>query len=56
MKIIDLPLTEEEQIQGIGIAIKKNNQILAKQIQQAINNLEKNGIISELEKKWNLVS
>lgn len=56
IKILDLPLSPEDQIQGIGIAVKKNNIELIKQLRKAINNLEEKNIISDLEIKWNIAS
>jgi polar amino acid transport system substrate-binding protein len=54
IKILPLPLAPEDQEQGIGIALKKNNVTLIQKIKQAIQPLQKNGSIKELEAKWNL--
>lgn len=56
IKIIDLHLTPQDQIQGIGIAIKKDNIKLLNAIQNSIQNLENLQIISNLEQKWDITS
>lgn len=56
IKIMQLPLAPENQVQGIGIAIKKNNIDLTESIRQAVKELENNGTIAELEQKWNIAS
>lgn len=56
IKIMQLPLALENQVQGVGIAIKKENLKLTQALKQAITQLEENGIISQLEQKWNIVS
>lgn len=54
IQILDVPLDEKDQVQGIGIAIKQNNLALAEEIQKNITALQQEGIIEELEKKWNI--
>lgn len=54
IQILDLPLAPEDQIEGIGIAIKKSNIQLTKEIRQAIEILQQNGCIKNLEQKWNI--
>lgn len=54
IQILDVPLDEENQVHGMGIAIKQNNTTLTEEIQKNITELQQEGIIKELEKKWNL--
>src|SRR5690606_9920450 len=54
IQILDIPLDLQDQVQGIGIMLKKNNQILATQINNAIANLKKEGIINFYENKWDI--
>lgn len=52
LKMITLPLPKEKWDLGNGIGIKKNNTELIKKIEQAIEELKKNGTIQSLEDKW----
>ena len=54
IKLLDLPLTEENQVQGTGIAIKKNNTELIEKVQNAITTLQASGTIQTFEKKWGI--
>jgi ABC-type amino acid transport substrate-binding protein len=54
IQIMDVPLDEKDQVQGMGIAIKQNNRTLAKDIQKGITELQQEGVIKELEQKWNI--
>lgn len=54
IKTLDLPLPAQEQTQGVGICLAKNNLKLTQEITQAIQQLKSNGIISALEQKWGL--
>ncbi len=54
IQLLDIPLTPENQVNGIGIAIKKDNDQLINQIQQAVDQLNRDGIIKQLEQKWNI--
>lgn len=56
IKILDLPLAPEDQIQGIGIAVKKDNLALIQQLKQTVANLEEQDIIRVLETKWDIAS
>ena len=53
VRFLDLP--PSERIYGNGIAVKKSNVKLAKEIQTAVDMLKADKIIQKLEKKWNLV-
>lgn len=52
IKILSVPLSEAEKIQGYGIGIKKENKELIAQVQQIIQELKDSGEMSELETKW----
>jgi arginine transport system substrate-binding protein len=54
IKQLDVPLEQKDQELGIGIAVKQNNMALQKDIEHAIDALTSNGVIAELEKKWNM--
>lgn len=54
IEILDLPLSPENQVEGIGIVIKKSNAELTQTIQQAVEILQRNGAITQLEEKWNI--
>lgn len=54
IKVLNLPLPPEEQSLGNGICMSKNNPKLATQVRQAITELQAEGKITELEKKWKL--
>lgn len=52
LQLLDLPLNPHDHVQGIGIAVKKNNSALVDQLQKALTQLKNTNIISELEQKW----
>jgi len=52
LKILDIPLTEEQQDFGSGIGIQKNNSELANKISRIVATLKNDGTIDRLEKKW----
>ena len=52
--MLQVPLTKEEQVQGIGIAIMPKNKNLIALLQSAVTTLTRQGIIQSLEKKWNI--
>lgn len=54
IQIVNVPLKESEQALGIGIAIKKNNEKLINEVSRAIDKLKQNGLLKELEMKWNI--
>ncbi|MCL4380479.1 transporter substrate-binding domain-containing protein [Candidatus Dependentiae bacterium] len=54
IQILDIPLAQEEQELGIGIAIRRDNTALIAQVQQAIDELKNNGSIAQFEKKWGI--
>lgn len=54
IQLLDLPLSPEFQVQGTGIAIKKNNTCLINQVQTAVNALIASGAIKAFETKWRI--
>jgi cystine transport system substrate-binding protein len=54
LKILSVPLDEEYKSFGNGICIKKGNQSLSIQVQDAIQVMKNDGTIKRLEEKWNL--
>ncbi|HLJ31538.1 MAG TPA: transporter substrate-binding domain-containing protein [Candidatus Babeliales bacterium] len=54
IQVIDVPLAPKDQVQGIGIAIKQSNINLAEEIQKNIMALQQEGVITQLEQKWNI--
>jgi ABC-type amino acid transport substrate-binding protein len=54
IQMLDIPLAPEEQEQGIGIAIKKDNSNLIDEITRAVNELKEEGMITQLEQKWGI--
>ncbi len=54
IQILDMPLAPQDQVLGMGIAIKKENVSLIEQVQTAVDALQKEGVINILEKKWKI--
>ena len=55
IKTIDVQLAEEEQVAGVGVCIRKDNTKLSNEVEQAILELRKNGVIQEFESRWGIV-
>lgn len=55
-EIQELPITleVEDRVQGIGIALSKNNKKLEQEVSAAVTRLKQSGVIKELEEKWGL--
>ena len=53
---LDIPLDEQNQEQGCGIVIRKNNADLINQIKVAIATMKNNDFIATMEKKWGLAT
>lgn len=51
---LDVPLLPEDQVQGMGIVVKKDNYRLIQQIQHAITELKQSGTIKQFQEKWNI--
>lgn len=54
IKSLDVPLTSEDQVQGVGIVVKQNNAALINRVQEAVKALKSKGIITKLEQKWDI--
>lgn len=52
IKIISVPLPEEEMILGFGIGIKKDNHELIQDVEKIIDGLKKSGELKKLENHW----
>ncbi|MFT6765386.1 MAG: ABC-type amino acid transport substrate-binding protein [Alteromonas naphthalenivorans] len=51
IKTLDVLLDKEDQVQGVGICIKKNNIKLINQLEQAAQSLNQNGTIKVFEQR-----
>jgi arginine transport system substrate-binding protein len=54
LKVLSFPLPKELQSEGNGICLNKENQELAEKVSKAIDELKKEGVIFQLERKWEL--
>lgn len=54
LTIIDIPLEQDDYVQGLGIMLKKTNNDTITAIQNAINQLKDNGTIKKYEQKWGI--
>lgn len=52
VKILSVPLPKDVAVLGFGIGIKKENQELFNEVQQAIQELKASGQLKQLENKW----
>ncbi len=53
-KALEVPLPEEFQVYGMGIALKKSNQELSQKVGTFIQKMKAEGSLQKLEKKWSL--
>lgn len=54
IKVLEVPLPENQQSLGNGICIDSSNQELIDSIEKAIDEMQNDGTIKNLEQKWNL--
>ncbi|MEG0037079.1 MAG: transporter substrate-binding domain-containing protein [Victivallaceae bacterium] len=54
LKIVTIPIPEDQWTLGNGIVVAKNNVALIKAIEKALEELNLEGVIANLEKKWGL--
>ncbi len=54
IQILDVMLAPEDQVKGMGIALKKENSALTKEIEETITLLQKNKTIEKFEQKWGI--
>lgn len=52
IQIVELPLDAQEQVQGIGIAVKANNNQLIDQLKKAVTQIKDANTIAQFEHKW----
>lgn len=52
VKILEVPLTKEDQVGGFGIGISKNNPELFKNVRQAIEQMKSSGQLKTIEDEW----
>ena len=55
IQILDLPLAQENQEQGIGIVIRPKDKLLIRQVQDAVQTLKDSQIIAQFSKKWGII-
>jgi ABC-type amino acid transport substrate-binding protein len=54
IKVLDLPLDENTKEFGVGICINQQNKKLVTCLEKAIAELEVEGVIAQLEKRWDI--
>jgi ABC-type amino acid transport substrate-binding protein len=54
IKVLEVPLSEEDRSLGNGICINKNQGLLAERLRKSVADLQADGTIEQLEKKWKL--
>lgn len=54
IKIMRVPLPQEYQLYGMGIAIKKTNTQFAQQVSEIVEQLKQDGTLTKLEQRWQL--
>jgi len=54
IKKLDIQVPKQFQVFGTGIAIKKENKNVTLKVTNIIEELRKENIIQDLEKKWNV--
>jgi len=54
VQILDIPLAPKDQVQGVGIAVKKHNLVIKEDLERAITLLKNNGSLATYEQKWGL--
>ena len=54
LKTLNVPLSEDFQIFGVGIAIKKGNFALKQRVAKAIADMREDGTLAKFERKWNV--
>lgn len=52
IKILQVPISKDDSIDGFGIGVNKNNQILFQQVKEVIQELKATGELKQLEDKW----
>ncbi len=52
IKLVKVPLTDDFQVYGCGIAVKRENSALTAQVTSLIEDMRTNGTLKKLEQKW----
>lgn len=54
IQILEVPLPLQDQVNGVGIAIKQDNTKLINEVQTAVDILKAEGVITQYEQKWEI--
>lgn len=54
IKVLELPLDEDTKEFGVGICINQHDKNLVQQLADAVKELEEQGVIAELEQRWDI--
>ncbi len=54
LQAMQVPISAEYQSEGNGMAVKKENDVLAQKVSEIVSALRTEGFISSLEQKWNI--
>jgi polar amino acid transport system substrate-binding protein len=55
IQMLEVPLSDEDKVYGVGICINKNKDALIKNVEQAVASLRQEGFLTERAKKWGIV-
>ncbi len=53
--MLEMPLSDDYKVYGVGICIKKTNTTLTEQVEQAVQRLKASGALQRYEQKWGIV-
>lgn len=56
IRILNVPLSAQDRVEGVGIALKQNNRELIEQITNAVQELKSQNTLAGFEKKWGMDS
>jgi ABC-type amino acid transport substrate-binding protein len=54
IKIMDISLNAANRVQGMGIVLKKNNEVGIRAVEKAVAVLKAEGVVEQFEKKWSI--
>jgi len=54
IKTLDVPLPDNFQILGVGVAIKKGNFALKQRVAKIVKEMREDGTLAKFENKWNI--
>lgn len=55
ISVLEVPLAPEDQVKGVGAALKTSNSPMITSIKKAVADLQRAGTLKALEEKWDLV-